>query len=67
MDVVRSHCLVMAWRVKLGEEVTEIDMGRSPINMKLFLFHPVPDPVKSHVDGAGLALLDCVVSQSHGR
>ena len=36
-----------------------------PVNDELFLFDPVFDPVKPHVDFFGSSLLDCVVNETN--
>jgi len=37
-----------------------------PKNVKLALTHAIADPIKAHVDGFGLLLLDCVIGDATG-
>ena len=45
----------------LGEIVGEVVTSSSPVNDELPLFDSVLDPIKSHVDRLGSALLDGLV------
>ena len=50
----------------LGEVVRKIVRAASPVYVELALLDSVLDPVESHVDGLGAALLDGVVGDTRG-
>ena len=66
MNVDRSHGLVMAWGMMLGEVVSKIVAASIPKYVELPLNDSIADPVVAHVDVARLVLLDGVVGKSSG-
>jgi hypothetical protein len=49
-----------------GEVIGEITFTFSPIYMIMSLADAVPNPIKVHIHGFGLALFDCVVGDAGG-
>jgi len=66
VDVAGTDGLVMRWGMMLGEVVRKIGDPALPVNLELALRHPVTDPVETHVDGLGAALLAGVTSNAMG-
>ena len=60
LQIMRSHGLVMADWVILGEVVSLIGRSRSPNDLELSLGDTILDPKESHIHGLGAVLLDCV-------
>jgi len=50
----------------LCEVISPIGGTRSPKDVKLPLAHTIADPIKMHVNGFGLLLLDCVIGDATG-
>jgi len=50
----------------LGDVVRKIGDPALPVDLELALHHPVTDPVETHVDGLGAALLDSVARDAPG-
>jgi len=66
VDVAGTDGLVVRWGMMLGEVVRKIGDPALPVNLELALRHPVTDPVETHVDGLGAALLDSVACDATG-
>ena len=65
-EVVGSHVMMMGWGMVLREIIGKIISTLSPMNNKHPLRHPVPDPVKVHVDRFGSALFHCAIGDASG-
>ena len=51
MHVIGAFLLMMCTCVMFGEIVGNVVFTWGPVDVKLALFDPVPNPVESHVDG----------------
>ena len=62
------HELMVLGSMMFGEVISAIDFGFAPINVILALLDSTADPIKSHVDGFGPVLFDCVIGETscHG-
>ena len=50
----------------LGKIIGEVIGAFFPVNSELILADAIADPIESHVDGFGAALLDGVVNDAFG-
>ena len=66
MQVEGTHALVVSWCMVLAEVVAQVGVSWLPVNSELSLFNTVLEPVESHVDGFGAALLDSAIEDSIG-
>ena len=66
MEVTGADASMMSGSVMLGEVVGMVVGTSFPVYKKLPLTHTVADPIKSHVDGFGAALLDGAVDDACG-
>lgn len=66
MQVSGAHGLVVFGREVFGVVVGQIFDAGFPVDTKLTLADTISHPVKTHVDGFGAALFDCVVDDTGG-
>jgi hypothetical protein len=64
VEVNWVHCSVVHWGEVLHKIVREVFGAWSPNYLELSLTGAVSEPVKSHVDGFGVALFDGVIEDS---
>jgi hypothetical protein len=57
---------MMGCGMVIGKVVGEIVFTGTPMNYKLALLDSVADPVKSHVNGFGATLFDCLIGDASG-
>ena len=66
MQIKGAHFNMMCGRMMLGEIIRSVGSAPPPIYYELSLTDTVTDPIKSHVDCFGTALLDSVCCESDG-
>ena len=62
---VWTHCLMMSRGVVFWDIVSNIISTWSPVDQKLVLFHPVSDPVESHINCFAPLLLHCAFEEAY--
>lgn len=67
MKIDWAHEAMMSRRVVLGEVVSKVITARCPKNVELSLLGAVPDPIETHVHGAGALLFNGAVEYAIGR
>jgi hypothetical protein len=58
--------MMMGCRMLFGKVVRVVVFAPFPMDAELILLRAATDPVKTHVHGLGLALLDSVVDDAAG-
>ena len=65
MQINRPHLYVMAYGMVFSVIISFIIHTSPPIDVELFLFSSILDPIVAHVNRFGSFLLNCLVGKSH--
>lgn len=65
-EVLVTDGAVVGWWVMFGKIVSQVIGRFVPFEIELGLGFSVTEPMISHVNGSGSALLDCVLDKSEG-
>jgi hypothetical protein len=63
-QVPGAHEAMMGWGVMLGKVVSQIVGATAPMDKEFLLLDAIADPIKAHVNGFGMPLLDCVINDT---
>jgi hypothetical protein len=66
VDVYVAYSLMMRRRMMFCEIIRQIFKSRAPVHVKLALFHPILDPIKTHIHSFCALLFYCTIAVSCG-